>query len=210
MNDQSGPADSNPALDAERTPRKGRKDRKDRPHRGPRKVTPEYLKNSALHYLERFATSSENLRQVLMRKVYRSVQHHDTDPEEGAAMVDALIARFQNTGLLNDTAYAEMRAASLNRSGGSKRMIRAKLAQKGVDAGTIDGALDTLAEEVQTEPDEAAAWALARKRRLGPYRPPEDRPERRERDLAAMARAGFDFDLVLAVIDAERTPEECA
>ena len=37
----------------------------------PRKATAASLENAALYYLERFATSSENLRRVLMRRVER-------------------------------------------------------------------------------------------------------------------------------------------
>jgi regulatory protein len=44
---------------------------------------------------------------------------------------------------------------------------------------------------------------VARRRRLGPYRPAE-RATFREKDLAALARAGFGFALARSVIDAER------
>ena len=78
----------------------------------PKRVSAPYLERAALHYLERFASSSANLRRVLMRKVDRSAQAHGTDPAEGARWVEDLIARYQRSGLLNDAAYAEMRAAS--------------------------------------------------------------------------------------------------
>ena len=55
----------------------------------PRQATAAYLENAALHYLERFASSSANLRRVLMRKVARSARAHGTDPAEGAGLVDA-------------------------------------------------------------------------------------------------------------------------
>jgi regulatory protein len=45
--------------------------------------------------------------------------------------------------------------------------------------------------------------ALARRRRLGPFRKAEARAEHRLRDLAAMARAGFAYALAEKVIDAE-------
>ena len=78
--------------------------RPDPRRRPPRKATPRYLENAALHYLERFATSAENLRRVLMRKVDRSARAHGTDPDEGAAAVEALIERFVRAGLLDDDA----------------------------------------------------------------------------------------------------------
>ena len=38
---------------------------------------------------------------------------------------------------------------------------------------------------------------------LGPFRPDKDRKDKRLRDLAAMARAGFAFDIARKVIDAK-------
>ncbi len=51
--------------------------------------------------------------------------------------------------------------------------------------------------------EQRAAAALARRRRLGPYRAAEDRKDHRLRDLAAMARAGFAYDVAKKVIDAK-------
>ena len=53
-----------------------------------------------------------------------------------------------------------------------------------------------LDQELDTDPRQRewqAAVALARRRRLGPFRQKE-RKEHRDRDLAAMARGGFEYD----------------
>lgn len=166
----------------------------------PRKVTPAYLERAALAYLERFAASAESLRRVLLRKVDRSVRAHDTDRGEAAGWVEALIERYRRSGLLDDRAYAEARTASLRRQGRSVRAIAEKLAQKGVGREVIDEALaptKTPAEEL------GAAARLARKRRIGPFRPSARRTEHRERDLAVLGRAGFPFDIARKVILAE-------
>ena len=42
---------------------------------------------------------------------------------------------------------------------------------------------------------------------MGPFRPAEARKESREKDLAALARAGFSYDTALDVIDAESVEE---
>jgi len=174
--------------------------------RAPRKVTAKSLENAALFYLERFATSSANLRRVLMRRVERSARLHDTDPAEGAAWIDALIAKLERLDLLDDAQYAEARVRSLRRAGASRRAIALRLRQKGVGGDIIDAAL-AAAAEIEEEPERAAAVRLARKRRLGPYRPADARRDNRERDLAALARAGFSYDMALAVIDAEGVEE---
>jgi regulatory protein len=176
-----------------------------RRRRGPRKATPDYLHRAALHYLERYQSSAENLRRVLLRKVQRSAIAHGTDAEDGAAEVDRLIARFESAGLLDDAAYAEARTASLHRRGASRRAIAMKLRQKGVDADTIEGALDDLAE-LEPEPELAAAVTYAKRRRLGPWRA-DGRAEAREKDLAALARQGFGYDTARRVIEADDAEE---
>ncbi|HYG91662.1 MAG TPA: RecX family transcriptional regulator [Azospirillum sp.] len=169
----------------------------------PKRVTPQYLENAALHYLERFASSAENLRRVLMRKVDRSAHAHGTDREEGARWVDALIERYRASGLLNDAGYARMKAESLHRRGASSRAIREKLASKGVARDEVDKALDRVGEDVEGDFDLTAALTLARRRRLGPYRLPEARAAHRDKDLAALGRAGFAYDIARRVVDAE-------
>lgn len=171
--------------------------------RPPRRVTPQYLENAALHYLERFASSAAGLRRVLMRKVDRSVQAHGTDREEAAGWVETLIGRYTAAGLLDDAGYARMKAESLHRRGASTRAIREKLAGKGVARDHVDDALDHVGEAVEGEVDLAAALALARRRRLGPYRAPEVRAAHRDKDLAALGRAGFAYDVARRVIDAD-------
>lgn len=176
-----------------------------------RKITERSIENAALFHLQRFATSAGNLKRVLMRKVRRAARAHGGDCEDGliadgASIVDVVVSRFVQAGLLDDFRYAEGRAASLHRRGMSAGRIRQKLAQKGVGAEAADHALAALAAETATEAaalDLTAAVNLARRRRLGPFRAPVDRPRMREKDLAALARAGFGYHLAVTVIDAD-------
>ncbi|MCG8510904.1 MAG: recombination regulator RecX [Rhodospirillales bacterium] len=179
-----------------------------RKRRTPRKATAKSLENAALYYLQRFATSRENLRRVLMRRVDRSARHHGTDRGEGEALVQTVLEKVERLGLINDQAYAEMRVRSLRRRGASTRLIRGQLTQKGVDRHIIDTAIDGNAEESGEEDAElTAAFTLARKRRIGPFRPEETRAANREKDLGTLARAGFSYDTALEVIDAEPADE---
>lgn len=171
--------------------------------RTPRKATPDYLERAALFHLERYASSSASLRRVLLRKVARSAEAHGTDPAEGAVAVEALIARLQERGLLNDAAFAESRARALRRRGASAAGVRARLATKGITGDLAQQALAAVAEETPGDEELAAAIAFARRRRLGPWRAADQRPERRQRDLAALGRQGFSGTLARQVIDAE-------
>jgi regulatory protein len=175
--------------------------------KGPKPATQERLERAALAYLERFASSAESLRRVLMRRVDRSVRFHGTDRAEGAAWVEALVERYRRTGLVDDRLYAEAATRSLRRRGGSARMVRMKLAAKGVDPDTVDAALQAAAEG-DADSELKAAHAYARRRRLGPFGPAAGRRERRLRDLAALARAGFSYDIARKVVDGEEGPSD--
>jgi regulatory protein len=165
--------------------------------RPPKPVTEAYLQRVALAYLERFASSSENLRRILQRRVVRRCRLRDEDPAPFAPMIEAIVEKSRRSGLLNDRQYAENRTATLRRRGGSARAIGAKLAAKGIDRETIAQAL-----EGEPEDEERAAHAFARRRRLGPYNR-GDRKAARAKDLASLARAGFSYDVARRVIDSE-------
>lgn len=168
----------------------------------PRKVTPAYLQRAAMSYLERYASSAENLRRVLRRKADKRCRLRGEDPAEFHEMIDEVVAKSLKIGLIDDTRYAEARVATLRRRGGSARAIQAKLSAKGINRSTIAAAL-----EGEEGDEQEAARAFARRRRLGPFRPGERAPYR-DKDLAAMARAGFRFDVARDVIDAESTEDE--
>ena len=156
------------------------------------------LEEWALSYLGRYSSTAENLRQVLRRRVRRRLMAEGSHDRESAAsagpLIDALVARYRETGLVNDAAYAAGRARSGVARGRSLRRIAAGLAAKGVGAADAAAAIEALRDET-TDPELAAACAFARRRRLGPFRT-DARPRERSHDLhtaelATFARAGF-------------------
>jgi regulatory protein len=172
-----------------------------RPPRKPSEITLAALERAALRYLERFAASSEHLRRVLLRRVSRAALLGSPEAAGGAALVDGIVERYLKAGLLDDRTYAVAQAGSLQRRGTSRHRIRQRLAAKGVARDLVEDALAGLDDEPGTG-ELAAACALARKRRLGPYRPPGQRSAYRQKDLAALARAGFTLDLARRVLAA--------
>lgn len=156
-------------------------------------IGPELLERWALGYLGRYASSAENLRRVLIR---RARKYAPEAVQQATAQIDAIVARYRESGLLDDVAYAAGRAASLHRRGNSLKAIRARLAGKGVPAEVASEAVSGLRENAP-DPDIAAACAFARRRRLGPFR---RAAANRQRELAAFARAGFSRRVAEAVL----------
>jgi regulatory protein len=173
--------------------------------KAPKKITENYLHNSGLHYLQRFATGTENFRRVMLRKVERSCRHHPEQNREACAqLVEALIEKFSQAGLLDDKSYTNAAVASLRRRGESSRAIAARLRAKGLPADAVREALDT----GDSDDDFHAALRFARRRRLGPFA--AGRAKAPEKQMAAFARAGHGYEIAAKVLRMERDEAEQA
>jgi regulatory protein len=156
------------------------------------------LEELALAYVARFATSAGRLAAYCRRKLRERGQ---AGSDEGAAPpdIEALVERFVAKGYVDDASYARVKTGGLLRRGyGARRVDQALRA-------------DAIAETLRAKlaPGEAdrreAAAAYARRRRLGPFArdrlaPPD--PRAREKQLAALLRAGHDSDHARRVLAA--------
>ncbi len=173
-----------------------------RERKPPPPISPAYLERVGGWYLERYGGTSKALRRCLQRRVERSAQHHPIDRQQARRWIEDTVDRFQKAGLVDDAAWARSRARSMLARGLPVRAIRQRLRAKGIGAADAEAALADLAEQHAERLDLLAALAYLRRRGFGPYRQPDKRGERRQRDLAAMGRAGFRYDLARRLIDA--------
>lgn len=176
------------------------------PVKKPKRLERADLDEVALDYLARFATSAKRMADMLARRIRRSAHAHGDDPAPLLAAVPEIVQSLVARKLLNDEAFAGMKAASLTRRGTSRRQVGVKLAQLGLDSVARARAIENLSEEFG-ESDRAAAIAYAKRRRLGPYRTRhiagEQRQTQEKRDLAAMARAGFSLGLARQILQSD-------
>ena len=174
--------------------------------RGARPLDPSRLEELALRYVARFATSAARLEAYLMRKLGERGWRVDGEPcengsndssqDQAGERVAEIVRRFIAAGYVDDEAYARARSGSLSRRGYGQRRIDMAL-----DAAGISG---DLREAVRCDErgQRRAALSLVRRRRFGPFgKEPIDRALR-ERQLAAMARAGHRLDMARELVDA--------
>lgn len=165
----------------------------------PKKITEKYLYNAGLAYLQRFPAATAHFRRVMMRRIDRSCTYHKEQEREACvALLDAAVENFTRLGLLNDDGYVRGMVNSLRRRGASKQAILAKLQQKGVKQPEILAALMVVDSEMEENPERMAALALARRKKIGPFR---TGLANYNREMAAFARAGFSFELAQSVIN---------
>ena len=120
---------------------------------------------------------------------------------ESGPDVAALIERFVAAGYVDDAGFARGRASGLRRRGFGDRRIDQSL--RGAGIGDDDRAA-ARGDEAQAR---RAALVLARKRGFGPFGPARPDPAKRQKQFAAMLRAGHPLDSVRFLIDAPSEAE---
>ena len=165
--------------------------RKYREKRPPKPLEPARLNDLALAYVARFATSAAKLETYLKRKLRERGWSGEREPD-----LRALVTRFVEAGYIDDTAYARAKSGSLLRRGYGQRRIGQALGAAGI--------AEEVREEVKAGAVEqrAAALALAKKRRFGPYGSAELDRAGREKQLSAMLRAGHPLDSARVLVNA--------
>jgi regulatory protein len=146
----------------------------------------------ALAYVARFSTTAVKLERYLQRKIRERGWAGEGAPE--LALVP-LIERCVASGYVDDEGFARAKAAGLLRRGFGARRVREALSEAGVadDVRQVVRPTETAARR--------AALTLARKRRFGPFgSAPLDKPLR-EKQIAAMLRAGHSVDSARRVVD---------
>lgn len=151
------------------------------------------LRDLALHYVGRYATSKAKLSDYLVRKI------RERGWTEGETKVDLaeLAEDFERLGYINDAHFAAARARSLGLRGYGSRRVDEDLRAKGIsetDAG------DARAESINDRWQSADRFA--RRKRIGPYASTPATPELRQKQLQAFLRAGHGFDIAKAFVKA--------
>ena len=163
----------------------------DKPRRPLRPLDEGRLRELAIRYVGRYATTRFKLAAYLTRKLRERGW-------EGGQPVDlaALVAKMDDLGFVDDEAYAGAKARALTARGYGARRVAQALYVAGVG------------DEDRAEAEEGARAAafdsarnFARKRRFGPFAAEAAEPDRRQKQIAAFLRAGHDVRLARRFVD---------
>lgn len=163
----------------------GRRPRKPRPP-----LDEEQLRELALAYVARFATSRAKLADYLGRKLRERGWAGSSEPP-----IARLVAKAAQAGFVDDAAFALSKARSLTARGYGSRRVRQALLAAGIEE--TDG--EAAREHARADAVEAALH-FARRRRIGPFAAERPDPAAKEKALAAMVRAGHDFSLSKVIV----------
>ncbi len=180
-----------------------------------RPLDPVMLRDLGLSYAARFATTGAKLEGYLARKIRERGVAEDDDGRLLELDVAGLVTQMIELGYVNDDAYARSKSRDLTGRGYGARRVEQTLWAAGVGEGIRESNAPAEAESRR------AAILLAKKRRFGPFGRPEsfedvaedengdplERRKLREKQVAAMLRAGHLYDHVRFILDASSIGE---
>ncbi len=150
------------------------------------------LRDAALRYVSRFATSRGKLLAYLQRKI-KECGWGGEHPADLPALVD----RLAGLGYVDDSQYAVMKSAALGRRGYGARRIDESLRAAGI------APADRADADAQVDAERwIAAERYARRKRIGPYASAAPDPKQREKAIAAFLRAGHSYAVARRWVDA--------
>ena len=163
-----------------------------KPQKKQKKITKQRLKNIALYYLKRFESSVENK------------ENPDFDKFVAYQWIEEILTDLQKLHYLDDDRFAEIKIRSYLKSGKPARYIINKLREKGIKENKVN---DLLME--QNYDPFNMALKFVKKKKIGPYRIDDSlKNSMRQKDMATLVRAGFDYDIACKVIEYQITDDD--
>ena len=105
------------------------------------------IESKAFWYLERYASSSKNLKDYLRKKVRDTELNQDSE-----VIINQIITNLEKQNILNDAVFSESKSRTFINKGWSLSKIKFRLKQLGINSETIEICIDNIkAEESDIE-----------------------------------------------------------
>ena len=154
------------------------------------------LKKLALSYISKYDSTRKNLEMILKKKIFRM---KETSKKEKFLFYDSIkkiLDEFESKKIINDENFAEIKIKNLSSNGKSKYFIENLLLKKGVEKKLIKELIKKF-DEINPDWEIESALLFAKKKKLGK----SDLLEKKNKDLAKMARAGFNYEISIKVLE---------
>ena len=172
----------------------------------PKPISEQRLYNITLFYLERFDASALKVKQMLERRIQKEKAKGAIVPRNTQELIQNVISRIQNLGYINDERFAQNQIKKLCSTGKSKSFILNKLKQAGITAEIAKNLLSEFDKKNESS-DLTRAEQWLKKHRKGQFRS-KNADDFYQKDLAALARAGFSYDVAQKALKTNPTSED--
>ena len=165
-------------------------------------VTVEEMRNFSFAYIERYAPSKQQLRTYLLKKYLRA-NLENIKKQDITDLIDVVLQDLEKTKFINDKFYSESKSRSLIQRSSSVNKIRNYLMTKGINDRYIKETIDKIKED-NSDQDFFSGIKICKKKRIGPARVEDNRILFYKKDIALLARNGFDFETSKRIMDLDQ------
>ena len=165
-------------------------------------VTVEEMRNFAFAYVEKYAPSKQQLKTYLLKK-YMKLSASDVKKKDVNKLIDIVLSDLEKNKFINDKFYSESKAKSMIQRGNSINKIRNYLIGKGIQDEFIKNTVEQIKED-NSDQDFFSGIKICKKKRIGPARVEDNRVLFYKKDIALLARNGFDFETSKRIMDIDQ------
>ena len=165
-------------------------------------VTVEEMRNFAFAYIEKYASSKQQLKTYLLKKYLKS-SALKVKKQDIINLIDIVLTDLEKNKFVNDKFYSESKAKSMIQRGSSINKIRNYLIGKGINNEFIKDTVEKIQDE-NSDQDFFSAIKICKKKRIGPARTEDNRSLFYKKDISLLARNGFDFETSKKVMDIDK------
>ena len=154
------------------------------------------IESIGLKYISRFETSEKQFLDFLRKKLMNI--NFELKQNEKENLIQNILNKMKKLNYISDIRYSDLKSEQIFNSGGSQKMIKAKLLEKGIHEDIIKNSLDKLLKNNKNEL--IAALIYLKKRRIGVFYSKKinknDHTELKNKWYGTLARRGFSYDIV--------------
>jgi len=166
------------------------------------KATVDEMRNFSFAYIERYAPSKQQLRTYLLKK-YLKANLENIKKQDITDLIDVVLQDLEKSKFINDKFYSASKSRSLIQRGSSVNKIRNYLMTKGINDRYIKETIDKIKED-NSDQDFFSGIKICKKKRIGPARVEDNRVLFYKKDIALLARNGFDFETSKRIMDIDQ------
>ncbi len=166
------------------------------------KATVEEMRSFSFAYIEKYAPSKQQLKTYLLKK-YLKTTIPNVNKSHINDLINLVLEDLDKTKFLNDKFYSHSKAKSLIQKGSSINKIRNYLMSKGINDHYIKETIDQIKHNNEDQ-DFFSAIKICKRKKIGPARDENNRPLFFKKDIAILARSGFNFETSKKVMGLEK------
>ena len=167
----------------------------------------EFLNKNGLSYLSKFETTEFQFKSFLKKKI--DVFDPNLRPSKKKEFINLITEKMKKLNYINDLRYSELKGEKIFNSGGSKKLLKFKLTEKGINDDIIEKITNKFfsnkLDEVQS------ALIFSKKKKIGVFYQKQidenDASHLKNKWLGTLARRGFSYEIAKKVFEIDNLSE---